>query len=192
MTVLAIGLLLFLGTHSIRIVADDWRSDQRRRLGELRWKGLYSLVSLAGFAMIVWGFGLARPAPVVLWTPPVWSRHLAAALTLPAFILLAAAYVPGNRIKAKIGHPMLAAVKTWALAHLIANGTAADVLLFGAFLIWAIADFIVSRRRDRAAGTTYPALGMGRDILTIAAGAVAWILFARFGHEWLIGVRPFG
>jgi len=192
MIVLIAGLLLFLGTHSIRLFAESWRNTQRARLGEMRWKGLYSLLSLVGFALIVWGFGLTRSAPLILWIAPHWTRHLAAALMLPAFILLVAAYVPGNRIKAKIGHPMLAAVKTWALVHLIANGTLADTLLFGSFLVWAVAAFIVSRRRDRAAGTVYPALGIGRDLLTLIIGTIAWILFARFGHQWLIGVNPFG
>jgi uncharacterized membrane protein len=193
MLILILGLLLFLGAHSICIFANGWRSRQIERLGAMPWKGLYALVSIAGFILIVWGFSLARATPVVLWVPPLWTRHLAAALMLPAFVLLVAAYVPGNRLKSKIGHPMLAATKAWALAHLLANGTLADVVLFGSFLIWAIADFAVSRRRDRAAGITYPAAaGVGRDVTTVVIGIIAFVLFAHFGHEWLIGVRPFG
>ncbi|MBA3902545.1 MAG: hypothetical protein C0522_02540 [Rhodocyclaceae bacterium] len=126
MTLLLLGLLLFLGTHSIRIVADSWRADRVAHLGENHWKGLYSLASAAGLALIVWGYGLARAEPVALWAPPGWTRHLAALLTLPAFILIAAAYVPGNRIKAAIGHPMVAGVKIWAIAHLLSNGNLAD------------------------------------------------------------------
>jgi uncharacterized membrane protein len=192
MIFLILGLLLFLGSHSIRIFADGWRTTQLERLGEKPWKGIVTLVALLGFGLIIWGFGLARTAPVVLWTPPVWTRHLSALLMLLSFILLIAAQVPGNRIKALVGHPMVASVKVWALAHLLANGTLAHAVLFGAFLIWSVADFTASRRRDRLAGTTYPALGIGRDILVVGIGVVAWGLFAGFGHAWLIGVKPFG
>jgi uncharacterized membrane protein len=192
MIILIAGLILFLGAHSTRIFADGWRTRQVARIGDRPWKGLYAGVSLAGFALIVWGFSLARAAPIVLWTPPTWTRHAAAALMLLAFILLVAAYVPGNRIKARIGHPMLAATKTWALAHLLANGTLAGVVLFGSFLIWAIADFAVSRRRDRAAGVSYPVVGKARDLLVVGVGVLAFVWFVHFGHAWLIGVRPFG
>jgi uncharacterized membrane protein len=140
MTLLLVGLVVFLGVHSLRIYADSWRTRQVARIGEQRWKSIYSVVSLAGFALLVWGYGVARGTPVVLWTPPLWTRHLASVLTLPAFVLLAAAYVPGNRIKAAVGHPMIAGVKVWAFSHLLANGNLADVVLFGAFLAWAIAD----------------------------------------------------
>ena len=191
MLLLALGLLIFIAVHSIRLVADDWRTRQIARLGLLRWKALYSLVSLLGFVLIVWGFEAARAVPLVLWQAPVFTRHLALLLTLVAFILLTAAYVPGTRIKAKLGHPMLLAVKIWALAHLLANGKAADLLLFGVFLLWSIADYAVSRRRDRLQGTIYPAKGFSRDLLALVVGGGAWLWFAYFGHAWLIGVRPF-
>lgn len=191
MTLLLLGLLLFLGTHSIRIVADGWRAAQVDRLGLNRWKGLYSLVSALGLGLVVWGYGLARAEPVALWTPPGWTRHLAALLTLPAFILIAAAYVPGSRIKAAIGHPMVAGVKVWAIAHLLSNGNLADALLFGAFLLWAVVDFRSARRRDRAAGVRYRPGSAARDGLAVAAGTGAWALFAGFLHLWLIGVRPY-
>ncbi len=192
MSVLILGLLVFLGTHSLRIVGEGWRGAQIARLGLQRWKAIYSLVSAVGLGLIVWGYGLARAEPPVFWGTPVWARHLAAALTLPAFILLVAAYVPGTRIKAAVGHPMLAGVKVWALAHLLANGKLSGVILFGAFLAWAVADFIASRRRDRVAGRSYPAAGAARDAVVVAIGAAAWALFAFHGHAWLIGVRPFG
>jgi len=192
MTVLILGLILFLGTHSLRIFADDWRGRQVARLGEQRWKGIYSLVSLAGFVLLVWGYGLARAEPVLLWSPPVWTRHLAALLTVPAFILLVAAYVPGTRIKAAVGHPMVLGVKTWAFSHLIANGTLADVLLFGSFLVWAVVDYRSAKARDRAAGTRYVAGPVSRDILAVVIGLVAWAAFALWLHGMLIGVRPFG
>jgi uncharacterized membrane protein len=189
---LILGLVLFLGIHSVRIFANDWRDAQVARMGELRWRGVYALFAIAGLALIIWGYGLARADPVVLWLPPAWTRHLAALLTVPAFILLVAAYLPGSHIKAKIGHPMVAGVKVWALAHLPANGNLADATLFGAFLVWAIADFVAARRRDRIAGRTYPVCCWTRDAAVVVIGLLAWALFALWGHVWLIGVKPFG
>jgi uncharacterized membrane protein len=191
MTTLILGLLLFLGVHSVRIFADPWRSAQIAKIGEMRWKGVYSLLSVVGLGLIIWGYGSARAGDVALWVPPLPMRHLAAGLTLPAFILLVAAYLPGSHIKAKVGHPMVGGVKLWALAHLLANGNRADALLFGAFLAWAIADFIVSRRRDRIAGRTYPVCCWTRDASVVAIGTLAWAVFAIWGHAWLIGVAPF-
>ena len=192
MIVLVLGLLIFLGVHSVRIVADGWRRAQIARLGPGTWKGLYSLAAAVGLALIIWGYHLAQAQPVVLWTPPSWARHLGALLTVPAFVLFAAAYVSGNRIKAAVGHPMVAAVKTWAFAHLLANGTLAAVILFGAFLLWAVVDFASLRRRDRAAGTRYPAGAGSQDAIVLVVGLAAWALFAFLLHAWLIGVTPFG
>jgi len=191
MTVLILGLIVFLGGHSIRIVADDWRSAQLKRLGEGAWKGLYSVVSIVGFGLIVWGFGLARQQPVVLWIAPTAMRHVAALLTLIAFVLIVAAYVPHNAIKSRLHHPMLLGVKTWALAHLLANGRLADLLLFGAFLAWAVVCFIAAQKRDRAAATQYPAGTAGAAAITVVVGAAVWALFAFWLHGALIGVRPF-
>jgi uncharacterized membrane protein len=192
MTLLILGLLIFLGAHSTRIFADGWRTRQMARLGENRWKGLYALTSLIGFGLIVWGYGQTRTVPVDLWNPPIWTRHLAALLTVPAFVLLVAAYVRGSRIKTLLGHPMIAGVALWAFAHLLSNGRLGDVMLFGAFLLWALVDFIASRRRDRAAGTRYPAGTLARDGLVLVIGLVAWVAFVKFAHLWLIGVAPFG
>ncbi len=192
MSVLILGLIVFLGAHSVRIVADDWRSAQVARLGAGGWKGLLALVSLAGFVLIVWGFGQARLDPVVLWHPPTWTRHVAGLLTLVAFVLVTAAFVPGNHLKAAVGHPMVAGVKVWAFAHLLANGTLADVVLFGSLLGWAVIDFISARRRDRAAGVRYPAGLAARDVLAAAIGVAAWAAFAFYLHGRLFGVRPFG
>lgn len=186
---LTLGLLLFLGTHSVRIVAEGWRNAQRARLGEGAWKAAYSLVSIAGFALIVWGYGQARLAPVVLWATPRGMAHLAALLTLVAFVLLAAAYVPGNAIKARLQHPMVLGVKVWAIAHLLANNTLADLLLFGCFLVWAVLDFRAARRRPAASVASNGALGV---VVTVLAGGIAWVAFAFWGHQALIGVRPFG
>ena len=191
MTVLILGLIIFLGAHSTRIVADDWRTAQRKRLGEGAWKGIYSLVSITGFGLIIWGFGLARQQPVVLWIPPTAMRHVAALLTLIAFVLFAAAYVPRNAIRSRLHHPMVLSAKTWAFAHLLANGRLADLLLFGAFLCWAVVCFIAAKKRDRAAGTHYPAGTAGATAATVAVGAVLWAVFAFWLHGLLIGVRPF-
>jgi uncharacterized membrane protein len=192
MTLLLAGLIVFLGCHSVRIFAEPWRTAQIARLGPNGWKGLYSLVAIAGFVLIVVGYGAARAEPTVLYVPPLWTRHVAALLTIPAFVLLAASKVPGTRIKAGIGHPMVVGVKTWAFAHLLANGTLADVVLFGSFLAWAIADFIAARRRDRVSGTVYVAGPLSRDAAAVAIGLAAWAAFAFWLHGWLIGVRPFG
>jgi uncharacterized membrane protein len=192
MTLLILGLALFLGVHSTRIVADGWRSATIARIGEKRWKAIYSLLSIAGFVLLVIGYGAARQAPVVLYAPPAWTRHLAALLTVPAFVLLVAAYVPGNAIKRAIGHPMVAGVKLWALAHLLANGTLADVLLFGGLLAWAVLSFMAARRRDRAAGTVYPGGPASRTAIVVVVGLLAWAVFAFALHRPLIGVAPFG
>ena len=192
MAVLILGLVLFLGVHSTRIVADDWRTQMMTRVGEKPWKGVYALLSIAGFVLLVWGYGLARQSPVLLWTPPAGLRHVAALLMLLAFILLVATYVPRNAIKAKLHHPMLLSVKVWALAHLLANGTLAGVVLFGAFLLWAVCCFRAARARDRAAQAVYPAGTAAGTAITMAVGLVAWAGFAFWAHGVLIGVRPLG
>lgn len=186
-----IGLALFLAVHSIRIVADGWRSAMIARLGPLPWKGLIAALSLLGFVLLVWGYGESRVVPTTLWLPPPWFRQLAALLTLPAFILVAAAYVPGNHFRAAIGHPMLVGTKFWALAHLLANGNLADVLLFGSFLVWSVILFSASRRRDRTEGRGYPAGQLARTIITLVIGTLAWGGFAVSLHQMLIGVQAF-
>ena len=191
MTLLILGLVLFLGVHSVRIVADDFRSAQIRRLGENGWKALYSVASIAGFALIVWGYGVARQQPSALWTTPVQVLHAGTLLMLVSFVLLAAAYVPGNGIKARLHHPMVLSVKVWALAHLLANNSLADVLLFGSFLVWAVFSFRAARARDRAANTIGAAGALSRTLATVAVGTTAWAAFAFWAHAALIGVSPF-
>ena len=192
MTYLILGLILFLGVHSLRMVGEGWRTRVRASVGEATFKGVYSVLSIVGFALLVWGFGQARQSPVQLWSPPVAMRHVASLLTLISFILLAAAYVPGNGIKARVHHPMVLGVKVWALSHLLANGNVAHVVLFGSFLVWAIWNFTASRRRDRLTGVTYPPGKGSATAITIVLGIAAWLAFALFLHGWLIGVRPFG
>jgi uncharacterized membrane protein len=192
MTALIAGLLLFLGVHSVRIFADDWRTAQVARMGLNRWKLVYTVASLAGFALVVWGYGQARMAPVVVWDPPLWTRHAASLLVLPAFVLIVAGNMRGTRMKAALHHPMVLGTKVWAFAHLLANGTLADVVLFGSFLVWAIADYASARRRDRVAGTVYAPGSLARDAIAIVIGVVAWVVFGFWLHGWLFGVRPFG
>ena len=190
MLVLIAGLVIFLANHSVRIFAEDWRQGLIARIGEGPWKGLYSLVSIVGLVLIVWGYGLSRLDPVVLWSPPIWTKHLAIALNLVAFVLLAAFIVPAGWIKARLGHPMILSVKVWAFAHLLANGTLADLLLFGSFLAWAIADFAASRRRDRALATVRIAGPARNDLIAAGLGVVLWAAILLRLHLWVIGVSP--
>jgi uncharacterized membrane protein len=193
MLVLILGLVIFLGVHSVSIVAPGWRTATVARLGERPWKGLYSLASAAGLALIVVGYGLARRDPVVLYAPPAALRHLALVVMLPVFPLLFAAYLPG-RIRAAAKHPFLLAVKLWALAHLLANGMLADVLLFGAFLAWAVADRISVKRRPAAQTHEVPAAppGAANDAIALIGGLVVYAVFVLRAHRWLIGVSPLG
>ena len=192
MGALILGLLLFLGMHSTRIFAEGWRTQVIAQRGPGAWKGLYTVVSLVGFGLIVWGYGQARLAPQVLWASPLWTRHLASLLVLVAMVLLVAAYVPRNGLKARLHHPMVLAVKVWALAHLLANNTVADVLLFGAFLLWAALDFRAARQRDRAGAVRYPAGSAVATGVTLVLGGLLWAALAFWGHALLFGVRPFG
>jgi uncharacterized membrane protein len=192
MVYLVLGLVLFLGVHSVRIVADDWRSQTVARIGANRWKAAYSAVSLFGFLLIICGFSQARLMPMQLWSPPIGMRHLAWLLTWLAFVLLVAAYVPGNAIKAWLHHPMVLAVKAWALAHLLANGNLAHVVLFGSFLVWAVFSFSAARRRDRAAATRYPPGRLMPTVMTVVVGTLAWAGFAMWLHGWWIGIRVMG
>lgn len=191
---LIVGLVLFLGVHSVSIVSPLGRQQLARQMGEAGYKGLYTLVSFVGLGLIVWGYGLAREAPVLLYTLPTGFRHLAALLMLPVFVLLLAAYLPG-RIQRAAKHPMLLAVKLWALAHLLANGTLADVLLFGGFLAWAVADRISVKRRA-AAGLmrSAPALpgSAANDAIALVGGLVLYAVTVLWLHGRLFGVSPMG
>jgi uncharacterized membrane protein len=185
---LVAGLALFLGIHSVRIVAPAWRDSMVTRLGAQKWKALYSVVSIVAFVVLVHGYGLARHQPVALYVPPTWMRHLALLVMLPAFPLLLSAYLPG-RIKSAVKHPMLAATKTWALAHLLANGMLADVLLFGGFLVWAVLDRISAGRRPQSDVRTGPP-GKFNDAIAVVGGLALYGLFVMWAHSKLIGVAP--
>lgn len=187
MIYLILGLILFLGIHSVSIVASDWRDRMFARVGEGAWKGLYSVVSIVGFVLLVWGYGQARQTPVVLYTPPAGLRWLTAALMLPVFPLLLAAYFPG-RIKTAMKHPMLVAVKLWAFAHLLSNGMLADVLLFGGFLAWAVVDRISLKRRGQRPIPSVPS--RYNDIIVVVLGLVLYFAFMHGLHLLLIGRSP--
>jgi len=189
MLILILGLLLFLGVHSFAIVAPATR--ERVVAGfPGPFKAGYGLVSLAGFALICYGVGMSRADPVILYVPPHWLRHVAFLIMLPVFPLLLAAYLPG-RIQRAAKHPMLAAVTFWALAHLLANGRLADVLLFGGFLAWAVADRISLKRRPPKVIPHAPA-GRFNDAIAVVGGLGIYVLFILWAHVQLIGVSPLG
>lgn len=190
MAVLVLGLILFLGIHSVSIINSQWRTGLVARFGEIPWTAVYGLVALVGFYLIVSGYGAARLSPVVIYEPPVWMRHLSLLLMLPVFPLLLAAYLPG-RIQSATKHPMLLAVKIWATAHLLANGTAADILLFGAFLAWAVADRISLKHRTTP--TVYGAPpSQVNDAIAIIGGIGLYLLFMFWLHKLLMDVAPIG
>jgi uncharacterized membrane protein len=186
MTKLVLGLVLFLGMHSVSIVAPQWRERMAARLGTGPWKALYGLVSLVGLVLVVQGYAAARLSPVVVYLPPAWLDHLGMLLLVPVFPMLLAAYLPG-RIQRTLKHPMLVAVKTWAVAHLLMNGMLADVVLFGAFLAWAVADRISLKRRPRRAAVSAPA-GRWNDAIAVGGGLAVYVAFVLWLHAWLIGV----
>jgi uncharacterized membrane protein len=186
---LILGLVAFLGVHSTRVFADGWRSATIARVGEGAWKGIYAVLSIAGFVLLVWGYSQARQQ-VPLWDPPAFMRHVTALLMLPVFVLFVAAYVPRNGIKARVHHPQVLSVKLWAFAHLLSNGNLADVLLFGGFLAWAVLSYTAARKRDRAAGKVYPAGTLQGTIVSVVVGLAIYAAFVMGLHTALIGVRP--
>ena len=185
---LILGLVLFLGVHSVSIVSPAWRDRMAARLGEWTWKGLYSLVALGGLVLDVWGYGTARLDPTFLYFPPEWLRHVSFLLLLPVFPLLLAAYLPG-RIRAAVRHPMLLAVILWSAGHLLANGSVADVLLFGVFLAWGVADLVSMRRRTERPVPRLPA-GRWNDAVAVVGGLAVYAVFTAWAHVWLFGVDP--
>ena len=202
MALLILGLVLFLGAHSTRIFAENWRQATLERLGEKGYKGAYTLVSLVGFGLMVFGFDQVRWDSPLLWAPPVWVKHAAALLMLLSLVLLASAYTPRNAIKVKLHHPMVLSVKVWALAHLLANPRLADVVLFGAFLLWSVLNFRAARQRDRLAAAATetgaeaavpgPEVSAAATWRAIGIGVVVWAFLLSRGHTWLFGVSPLG
>ncbi|CAD6527119.1 hypothetical protein LMG27952_01994 [Paraburkholderia hiiakae] len=192
MAILVLGLVIFIGVHSIRIVAAPWRAAQIERFGPRAWRGAFAVLSILGFVLIVYGYGLSRRYPVPIWLPPFWMAHVTALLTAIAFIMIVAAYVPGNHFKRALGQPFVSGVALWAFAHLLANGTLNDIILFAVFLVWALFELRGENRRDREAGVVYPEGQASRDVIVVVVGLVAWAVFAFWLHGVLIGVRPLG
>jgi uncharacterized membrane protein len=192
MTVLIVGLVLFLGLHSTRIVAGGARSRFIARYGAGPWRGLYSLLSAIGLVLIVWGYSRTLRAPIVLYEPSLLARELAAVLTWAGFVLIVAAYVPRNHLKAWVGHPMVLGTALWAFGHLQATRTAADLLLFGGFLVWALLCFVSLRARDRAAGVPRTPGEPARTGLAVVIGSAVWAAFTFWLHTLLIGIPAIG
>ena len=209
MTWLILGLILFLGAHSVRVVADNWRAEKIAAWGDKAFKGVYTLVSILGFYLLVVGYGEARLQPLALWNPPIFTRHISMLLMLLSSILLIATYIPRNHFKMRLRHPMVLSVKVWALSHLLANGNLADLVLFGSFLIWAVLNFRSARARDRALllnlNVTEEAAGESiaesesahqpkllSTIITLVGGIAIWALITFVLHAKIVGVSPMG
>lgn len=192
MALLLVGLVLFIGIHSIRLFAYEWRESMIEQLGKKNWQLLHAAVAFIGIMTTIMGYGYARYSAEWLWFPPVWTRHLAALLVLFSFVFIAAAAMPYSKIKSWVGYPMAIGIKLWAFAHLISNGTTADVVLFGSFLAWAILNYSISRRRAREQGITFAAPSFKFDLLALVIALVAYLAIAFYLHALLIGVAPLG
>jgi len=193
MTLLLLGILVFLGVHTVPM-AQDLRRNLQGSISGPGYQILFSLVSAAGLILIVMGYGQmqgqGRLNPEI-YTPPIWLRHVTLLLMWPAMILLVAAYVP-SRIRTKAKHPMLAGIKLWALAHLLANGDLASLILFGSFLAWAVVDRISVKRRAALGPLGAKSGDLKGDLIAIAGGTAVYLFLLLWGHKWLIGVAPVG
>jgi uncharacterized membrane protein len=191
MTLLLLGIVIFLGMHLVRVVAPGLRASVIERQGKGAWMGIYTVISLVGLLLIIYGFGEARAVTGMLYNPPVFLKHISLLLMLLAFICLAAGFLPAGRIAVAVKHPQVLSIKIWALAHLLANGETSSVLLFGSFLAWAVILRISLKRRERAGEKVLPVFrSTSNDLLAVVIGAVAYGLFIWKLHEWLIGVAP--
>lgn len=191
MLILVMGLVIFFFVHSVRLVAPNWREKSMAIHGEMRWKMRFGMITLIAVGLIVMGYSQARLEPVWLWFPPVWTRHLAGLLVLVALFFVGSALVPHTTMKKKVGYPMLIAIKIWAFTHLISNGSLADVILFGSFLVWSIVSFAVYRRRDRKAGVVRDQeSGVQFDLAAFTFAMVTWFAIAFYLHQAIIGVSP--
>jgi len=196
---LILGLILFLGAHSVRVVADNWRAEKIAAWGDKAFKGVYTLVSILGFYLLVVGYGEARLQPLALWNPPIFTRHISMLLMLLSSILLIATYIPRNHFKMRLRHPMVLSVKVWALSHLLANGNLADLVLFGSFLIWAVLNFRSARARDRAQvensvaiEDSLPKPNLYATLIALFGGMALWAVITFVLHAKVVGVAPMG
>ena len=191
LSVMILGLVLFLGVHLLT-TQRELRARFVVSMGEGGYKGFYSLVSLAGLGLMVWGFAHYRSAGMInVWHPPAAFRHITEALMLPSVILVVASYIRG-RIFATLKHPMLAGVKLWAVAHLLANGDLGSMILFGSFLGWAVFDRISLKHRTDAGAPPIPVGGIGNDLIAVVVGIVAYLALGFVFHPVVIGVAVFG
>ncbi|MEP0520423.1 MAG: NnrU family protein [Hyphomicrobiales bacterium] len=190
MTILIIGLALFLGAHSTRIFLEPLRMSIINASGDGLWKAGHTVLSVAGLVLIVLGFRSAAPDAQALWVPPFALLHVVPLLMLLSFIILVAAYVPAGRIKGTLKHPMVVAVVIWSGAHLLVNGMEHEVYLFGAFFVWAVLNFLSARWRDRQMALTYIPGPLRNDLICIVLGTLLWAGFVFFAHEWLFGIAP--
>lgn len=192
MAILILGLVIFIGVHSIRVVAPSWRDAQIARFGVAGWRTAFAVLSLAGTVLTIYGYALARRTPLFVWSPPFWMPHVTALLTVVAFVLVVANFVPGTHIRRAVGHPLPGGIALWALGHLLANGTLNDLVLFGALFVWSVTLLIAGERRDRYAGAINPPGIVSRDGWAVVIGVAAWAIFVFYLHGPLIGVRPLG
>lgn len=188
MIILIIGLILFLGIHSVAIVNPQLRERMAIKFGEKAWKAIYAAVALVGLVLIIKGYAMARMDPTLIYNPPFWLRHVTILLMLGVFPLLLAAYLPG-KIQSTLKHPMLVATKLWALAHLLSNGMLADVVLFGAILAWAVIERISLKRRIPRPIPMAPA-NKFNDVIAVVGGLALYLIFLFWAHAWLFGVAP--
>src|SRR6202167_1455797 len=186
-----LGLIIFLGAH-VFVTMRDRRAKLIAKIGEWPYRGLFSLVSIAGLVLICYGFANYRAAGfIVVWNPPAWTRHIVVALMWPASIMVAAAYIPGN-IKRVLKHPLLVAVKTWAFAHLCANGDLGGMILFGAVLAWAVYDRITLKHRSDPGAPPIPLGGAKNDTIAVVVGTIIYLALGFVFHPIVIGVPAFG
>lgn len=191
LSVMILGLVLFLGIH-LFITKRDARADLIARIGEGGYKIAFSLVSVVGLALIVWGYANYRANGWIdVWYPPVAMKHITILLMLPAVIMIAASYIRG-RIYTTLKHPMLAGIKLWALSHLLANGDLGSIILFGSFLAWAVFDRISLKRRPDSGAPPIPVGGVANDAIAVGVGVVAYLALAFAFHPVVIGVPVFG
>ena len=186
MSLFILGLVIFVGIHSVAIVAPAWR-DARAARNAGMWKGIYSVVSVVGLVLLICGYAMARGSTPSLWAPPVFMRHIALLLMLPVFPLLIAAYFPG-RISRSARHPMLVAITLWALAHLLANGSLISVILFGAFFLWAVLDWIAASKRPAQRLVPGAPSSPGNDARALVGGLAVYAIILLWAHRWLAGV----
>ena len=191
LAIMILGLVLFIGTHLVTTRREQ-RAALIARFGEGAYKGLYSLASIVGIALIAWGFARYRATGWIdVWSPPTWTRHLAVALILPAAIFFVAPYSPG-RIKTALKHPMLVGIKLWTVAHLIANGDLGSIVLFGSLLAWAVVDRISLKHRTDPGSPPIPVGGIEKDIIAVVAGLALYLALGFLFHPYVVGVPAFG